>query len=223
MSAVELLEEGSVPHVRLQVHGPPGSEDYNGSAGPATEKPLVDDAPASMVCLSSKVPCVAGDRLGAQSSSATQRPGDLAEALTIPAEGAACPAAAELTSQSDFEAEEEEDDELAEVQDSFVLTTAQSLVARRTQPIASGANLQELTLEAERMVEAAFGQLEPEFATSAIRAGVFDYLRENGCMTPRALRVSFQLATNERYMRKSLVRAGAPDKLACALKRVLNQ
>jgi hypothetical protein len=73
------------------------------------------------------------------------------------------------------------------------------------------------------MVEAAFGQLEPEFATSAIRAGVFDYLRENGCMTPRALRVSFQLATNERYMRKSLVRAGAPDKLACALKRVLNQ
>ncbi len=30
MSAVELLEEGSVPHVRLQVHGPPGSEDYNG-------------------------------------------------------------------------------------------------------------------------------------------------------------------------------------------------
>jgi hypothetical protein len=225
MSAVELLEEGSVPHVRLQVHGPPGSEDYNGSAGPATEKPLVDDAPASMVCLSSKVPCVAGDRLGAQSSSTTQRSGDLAVALTTPTEGAACPAAAELTSQSDFEAEEEEeeDDELAEVQDSFVLTTAQSLVARRTQPIASGANLQELTLEAERMVEAAFGQLEPEFATSAIRAGVFDYLRENGCMTPRALRVSFQLATNERYMRKSLVRAGAPDKLACALKRVLNQ
>jgi len=225
MSAVELLEEGSVPHVRLQVLGPPGSEDYNGSAGPATEKPLVDDAPASMVWLSSKVPCVAGDRLGAQSSSTTQRSGDLAVALTTPTEGAACPAAAELTSQSDFEAEEEEeeDDELAEVQDSFVLTTAQSLVARRTQPIASGANLQELTLEAERMVEAAFGQLEPEFATSAIRAGVFDYLRENGCMTPRALRVSFQLATNERYMRKSLVRAGAPDKLACALKRILNQ
>ena len=135
----------------------------------------------------------------------------------------ACPAAAELTSQSDFEAEEEDDDELAEVQDSFVLTTAQSLVSRRTLPIASGANLQELTLEPERMVEAAFGQLEPEFATSAIRAGVFDYLRENGCMTPRALRASFQLATNERYMRKCLVRAGAPKKLACALKRVLNQ
>ena len=143
--------------------------------------------------------------------------------LTIPAEFAVCPAAAELTSQSDFEAEEEEDDELAEVQDSFVLTTAQSLVSRRTLPIASGANLQEPTLEAERMVEAAFGQLEPEFATSAIRAGVFDYLRENGCMTPRALRVSFQLATNERYMRKCLVRAGAPETLACALKRVLNQ
>ena len=73
------------------------------------------------------MPKSAFELLGAQSSSATQRPGDLAVALTIPAEGAACPAAAELTSQSDFEAEEEEDDELAEVQDSFVLTTAQSL------------------------------------------------------------------------------------------------
>ena len=156
-------------------------------------------------------------------SRAPSRPPPPSAPLTIPAEGAACLAAAELTSQSDFEAEEEEDDELAEVQDSFVLTTAQSLVSRRTLPIASGANLQEPTLEAERMVEAAFGQLEPEFATSAIRAGVFDYLRENGCMTPRALRASFQLATNERYTRKCLVRAGAPEKLACALKRVLNQ